>query len=47
MVLSLIVGSCSMCYDLAHNAAQQFMDPSWMASPSNILRVVHTLDGML
>ena len=47
MVLLLIVGSYSMCYDLARNAAQHLMDSSWMTSPSNMLSVVHTLDGML
>ena len=47
MVHLLIVGSCSMCYDLARNVAQHFNDSSWMTSPSNMLRVVHTLDGML
>ena len=36
-----------MCYDLARNVAQHFMDPSWMTSPSNMLGVVHTLEGML
>ena len=36
-----------MYYDLARNATQQFMDPSWMTSPSNILRELHALDGML